>query len=923
MGTIAKGEITLSPVNDAYTVLLTPASCVINADFDGSNPKLQNATTTLIIKRGTKTVPFNILEVTKSSADVGVSFSTATTLSASLKLLGVSKNDLSGWFDITFRTQDGFDYTSTVRFNFTIVRESSMLDWILDWEGSKTKIGSTYIMTPKLFVGNKEKVAHPIEEEDADGYKEVYEWTENAITGVYIGPDLIGDKQTVGLYGYYCSEEIFHLNAEGGMIGGWTINKAGLASGNIKILSEGTIEAGTATETFWGLYANGNATFAKGNVTFNANGDASFKGSITSASGNIGGWKIVPTQLYSGRIILDSDKGLIGVYAGLLAISAITGEVSASTVPSDGGVVMYYTSSADFGLIGYSTTAKVFQIGSTNYIAGWNFDHQAIYTGTKNISQHAFTAENSLTISPTGIRSNKWYIDRDGTAQFVGGSVKFNVDSGEMFGWSLKSDRISNQHVALVSDSSISGLYISVADITEISSHSLRGTIGKNGGIFMFADNANGMMEGRDTNGNLCFALRTNGYNQIGKWYFNHNSIYIGSDTLSPQGFSQTSGSMVLSTDVIAGFQWKFNADGSGAVAGGNISWDEEGNVTFAESVTLNWANISNAIGNKLTKIDANGIYTGTISADKITAGTITTAAIKNGDYWALNIDGSGYLAHKNISWKADGTLYVNKGFIGGWELTQSYLGAAAVLGMDSDGYPKVTTDGVYGLSMYNDFICFNHSDGRQAIFGTWDNLGHPMLVRLINNKASAYDLSSKIGIYFDIANSSFNENYAFCGRGNGVLNGAIDGYAFKKITMSSANTVYNQYMNTAEANRFIVKATADRTYLTLPTISQVRRLLGVGNSTPFCVRLTIICDIGSNNFILLGRSTQSVNNGETPYNNDSYPVIVHWNGSHWENKEMAQGDSLEFLLVYDPDQTETLNGWPTKYSARIINIQS
>ena len=37
----------------------------------------------------------------------------------------------------------------------------------------------------------------------------------------------------------------------------------------------------------------------------------------------------------------------------------------------------------------------------------------------------------------------------------------------------------------------------------------------------------------------------------------------------------------------------------------------------------------------------------------------------------------------------------------------------------------------------------------------------------------------------------------------------------------------------------------------------------------------------------------------------------------------MGKGDTLELLLVYDPDSTETLNGWPTKYTARIINKQS
>lgn len=69
-----------------------------------------------------------------------------------------------------------------------------------------------------------------------------------------------------------------------------------------------------------------------------------------------------------------------------------------------------------------------------------------------------------------------------------------------------------------------------------------------------------------------------------------------------------------------------------------------------------------------------------------------------------------------------------------------------------------------------------------------------------------------------------------------------------------------------------------------------------------------------------------SVNvNGEsqTPYNNENYPVIVHYNGSHWTDRSLGAGDSYEFMVVYDPDQTETLNGWPTKYTARVINIQS
>ena len=45
MGTVAKSSITLVSISDAYSLSLTPNSCVIKADFDGSNPKLEHAYT--------------------------------------------------------------------------------------------------------------------------------------------------------------------------------------------------------------------------------------------------------------------------------------------------------------------------------------------------------------------------------------------------------------------------------------------------------------------------------------------------------------------------------------------------------------------------------------------------------------------------------------------------------------------------------------------------------------------------------------------------------------------------------------------------------------------------------------------------------------------------------------------------------------
>ena len=94
------------------------------------------------------------------------------------------------------------------------------------------------------------------------------------------------------------------------------------------------------------------------------------------------------------------------------------------------------------------------------------------------------------------------------------------------------------------------------------------------------------------------------------------------------------------------------------------------------------------------TYIDANGIYTGTINAAQITAGTIdsglinTDAILSNGNKWALLKDGSGYLASKKINWDVNGTLRISGNLLGftgskyGYNLSpegQGYVAGGAI----------------------------------------------------------------------------------------------------------------------------------------------------------------------------------------------------------------------------------------------------
>lgn len=314
----------------------------------------------------------------------------------------------------------------------------------------------------------------------------------------------------------------------------------------------------------------------------------------------------------------------------------------------------------------------------------------------------------------------------------------------------------------------------------------------------------------------------------------------------------------------------------------------------------------TDAEGNKKTVIK--------LTADNIKLEGLVTA---NGYF---KVKGDGSIEAVNGTFR--GHVYAEGGAIGGFSIGNGHIGGADVI-YNEDGTIEVK-DTENGLFLYDDMIGFNDK-GRQAIFGTWNNYGQPMLCRLVDTATDYnfdFGISPKYGIVFDIENS-MNGNFAFAGKGSGVLNGAMDGYAYKKIALDQANTVFVGYMDLQAANRFIVKATQSSAVVALPKIGQVRDGLAIGKNTPFCMRITIIADIGSSNYKVCGRYSQQDSKKEYPWNTEELPVMVHWDGGHYETLDMGKGDTLEVLLVYDPDSTETLNGWPTKYTARIINKQS
>lgn len=425
MGTVAKSSITLVSISDAYSLSLTPNSCVIKADFDGSNPKLEHAYTIISAYCGDEKTPIEIDSSTiiKSNDNIECQLIKVDSYRYRLSIISLPVDILQGYIEIPVLS--GVSAGLTGRFTFSIVRESTMLDWIQDWENNKTTIGSSYVITPKIFVGKKIIGSHD-SLEDVPG-----------LTGVYIGPS---ENNGAGIYGYKDNKEIFHIDQTGGKIGGWDITSGGIQceDGTLSIKSEGTISAQSEGIIHWSLNKDGSASFANGNVTMGVEGNASFKGTIETSGGSIAGWIIGADSIYNGTIGINSLKKFIAI-ANVASVQDIGNQLD--WVKEYGGVAMYCISNTNYGLIGYKNNKKVFSAGSDNFIAGWNFNEKAIFSGIQTNSGFT-TKSGDITISSNGIRGFKWRLEKDGSGALAGDNITWDKDGNMNFKGKIDASQI-------------------------------------------------------------------------------------------------------------------------------------------------------------------------------------------------------------------------------------------------------------------------------------------------------------------------------------------------------------------------------------------------------------------------------------------------------------------------------------------------
>lgn len=174
-------------------------------------------------------------------------------------------------------------------------------------------------------------------------------------------------------------------------------------------------------------------------------------------------------------------------------------------------------------------------------------------------------------------------------------------------------------------------------------------------------------------------------------------------------------------------------------------------------------------------------------------------------------------------------------------------------------------------------------------------------------------------------------QNYALYGSGDISLNGGVYAYKATMVNIKTKNvfldntgeivaTTYNE-PQAIDSLTLLVNAQSGHA-LTLPTLGTIEQMLfgSYAMRSKFCVRLTVIIDIGSETFFLRGRSTIKDNAGVAQWNINKLPVITNKDGNYTANILMKQGNSCEIMLTYDPNKKYKVGEFEQNYIARFIN---
>lgn len=193
------------------------------------------------------------------------------------------------------------------------------------------------------------------------------------------------------------SNKLTYIDANGIFTGKLSANTVSAININASQITAGTIAT-----------ARLNAAEIRSNII-----NAAYINGLTCAfvRGTIGGWTIGATTLSNSHILLDSGNKRVVVYG------------ASSGATSGKRVQIYYNSDTDFGFFATDAAGNCLaRFGSANQIAGWNIDASRIYKN--NI---ALGADGSIT------NGSKWKLNNDGSGSIASGNISWNAAGAVTF----------------------------------------------------------------------------------------------------------------------------------------------------------------------------------------------------------------------------------------------------------------------------------------------------------------------------------------------------------------------------------------------------------------------------------------------------------------------------------------------------------
>ena len=728
---IARGQATILVQKDSYTIHQSVGDYIFPANNNGTLSQAVTFSSVIKVALGddnltnfsigtvTKPAGFSAITVNNTNKTVTYSVTAGTTTMADSGLVTIPVVIAGQTFNITFSYAKAKTGAAGV--------DSNMLDWVKDWNGGKTVIGSQSVITPKIFAGVKN--------------------SNNTITGIAIGKfplstvnssGAVATETINGIYGFKDGYKTFAIDTTGSVL---------LGKGNQFIRynpANGKIEFGSEVTLNWVNAINAAKTEAINSAasTAQAKADAAKNAAIAAAATDATN-KVGAIRVAGRNYIRNSNftTALTGITAEGTSISIDTGtlynnyrtlKVIQNTACTDSNAASqrtYFTSinsrvcaPASFSMYVKGTVASVMKIriGGTgirtmNITTAWQRIVLENITPTSAVVLFGFQTVGTywcaLPMLVEGSKAVDWSPSPEDLFTGITDAKKAGADARTVAdaitskanteGWATKLTYIGSTGIftGTLSANTVNAVRINASQITA-------------GTIDAARINVAALKTSLITAGNIEALTLNVVRGKIGGWSIDADSIYRGTKNNTAGAYTGTSGAITIGSNGMRGFKWRLDATGAGAVAGGNISWDAAGNVTFGSSVVLNWStpinNITTALGGisfpKLTRISSTGIYTGTLtaaqvnavainagsittgtlSADRIGSKAITAAKIAAGTITAAEINVASIQASVVTATAVNGlTCTFNKGTIAGWNINTSqiyknnvYLGA-------------------------------------------------------------------------------------------------------------------------------------------------------------------------------------------------------------------------------------------------------